>query len=83
MNWSLNSCEQIGACFKAMFPDSEVAQKFTLGRSKAAYVIYFGLAPFFGTITQNKVSQSPYYFISFDETLNVIIQKSQKDFMVR
>ena len=30
-----------------MFPDSDIAQKYQMGKAKLAYVINFGLEPYF------------------------------------
>ena len=32
-----------------MFPDSEIAKQFSLGKDKMSYLINFGLAPYFKT----------------------------------
>ena len=46
-HWSANSCSDISELFKCMFEDSEIVKKFSMGRTKAAYMIIFGLAPYF------------------------------------
>ena len=43
---SYRSTDGIGETFREMFPDSEVAKKFSLGRDKASYLACYGIAPF-------------------------------------
>ena len=45
-NYSYRSCVGKDQLF-TMFPDSSIAQKFQFGKTKASYVICYGLAPFF------------------------------------
>ena len=42
-----NSCNYFPALFKLMFPDSEIASKILLGRTKLGYIVNYGLAPYF------------------------------------
>ena len=42
---SYNSCADLGAMFQVMFPDSEIASQFTLGKTKARYAMLYGIAP--------------------------------------
>ena len=46
-HYSFNSCNDISATFRAMFPDSGIAKTFTCGATKCAYLTCFGLAPYF------------------------------------
>ncbi len=46
-HYSYTSSNGSDKLFSLMFPDSKIAQSFTCGRDKIAYLIYFGLAPFF------------------------------------
>ena len=66
-----------------MFPDSEIAQSFTFGRTKAMYVANYGIAPYFKTILEGVVKISDCYVISFDESLNDSTQTCQMDLIVR
>ena len=43
---SYNSCSHVSELFSAMFPDSEVAQKFSMGKTKSRYMNIW-LAPYF------------------------------------
>ena len=44
---SYNSCADLGAMFQVMFPDSEIASQFTLGKTNARYTMLYGIAPEF------------------------------------
>ena len=46
-NWSGNSCDNNNTLFTTMFPDSEIAKKFCMNRTKYSYITNFGIAPFF------------------------------------
>ena len=62
-----------------MFPDSEIATRFQCGQTKAGYVAHFSLAPYFNDIFCSQISTCPYYAVSFDESLNDVVQKVQMD----
>ena len=57
-----------------MFPDSEVAAQFSLGKSKCRYMLLFGIAPHFKSIL-DILNTSSFYSVSFGESLNSVIQK--------
>ena len=65
--------------FRSMFPDSTIAEKFCLQKDKCAYFIYYGIAPHFRSILMNNVKDSELYAISFDESLNTVIQMGEMD----
>ena len=46
-SYSLNSCAKKGKLLSVMFPDSNVTQNFQMASTKASYVTYYGLAPYF------------------------------------
>ena len=66
-----------------MFPDSDIAKKFTSGEKKASYLICFGIAPHLKSLLKEKIKSSDSYVLLFDETLNPELQKKQMDFHVR
>ena len=43
---SYNSCINISEIFKIMFSRSDVARQFSLGKTKARYMILYGIAPY-------------------------------------
>lgn len=80
---SLNSCDETSAAFKNMFPDSKIARSFSMGKTKASYVINHGLAPYFQEMLQNNMKQCSDYVVCFDESLNKFVQRGQMDLCVR
>lgn len=69
--------------FPLMFPDSEIASKMRLQRTKLAYTINFGLAHYFFRELQDVCTNCDYIVIGFDESLNKVAQKGQMDAFVR
>ena len=69
--------------FQYMFPDSEVAAQFSLGKSKCRYMLLSGIAPHFKSILKKDINTSSFYSVSFDESLNSVIQKCQMDVNIR
>ena len=82
-NFSGNSCDNKFLLFQKMFPDSTIAKSSSMQRTKFAYTVNFGLAPFFFSDLLKKVKKSPFFAISFDESLNDQLEKVQMDFIVR
>ena len=81
--FSQHSCDEVVKLFSVMFPDSEIAKNMTLQKDKCKYVIKYGLAPYFEELLLKEISISPFYSLSFDESLNKHLQKSQMDILVR
>ena len=82
-HYSFNSCNDISATFRSMFPDSGIAKTFTCGATKCAYLTCFGLAPYFHEQLVDMVRNTACYSISFDECMNRISQNEQMDFINR
>lgn len=66
-----------------MFPDSDIASKVQLQKSKVNYSVVFGLGPFFAQQLQDTVSACDVVALGFDESLNKVSQKQQMDIFVR
>lgn len=67
-NNSFRSCDSIGGTFKAMFPDSVVAKKFSLSRTKVSYMLSDGIGPaFHQQITDDVKKSSAPFTILYDE----------------
>ena len=81
--YSKRSCDDIADVFQAMFPDSEVAKKFTCAHTKCGYGILFGIYPYCLKVLQDYISESPVYSISFDECYNHVLHFGQMDFQIR
>ena len=61
---SFNSCNDISATFRAMFPDSGIAKTFTCGATKCAYLTCFGLAPYYHEQLVDMVRRTAYHSMS-------------------
>ena len=60
--------------FKKMFPDSQIAAKYSQEETKSKYVVQFGLAPFVKDELITDVQKTPYFF-KFDETTTSQMKK--------
>ena len=67
---SFRSCDSLKSLFKVMFPDSAIPDKFSLGKDKARYMIIYGIYPTFKQKLKSMINNSPWYSVSFDESLN-------------
>ncbi|XP_065083283.1 uncharacterized protein LOC135705464 [Ochlerotatus camptorhynchus] len=69
--------------FKKMFPDSEIAARMEMGRTKTGYLITYGTAPYFANDLFKTLQGCSEFVVGFDETLNKIVQRQQMDIGVR
>ncbi|XP_047130548.1 uncharacterized protein LOC124810196 [Hydra vulgaris] len=81
--YSNNSCANLNDTFKKMFPDSKIAEDFTMNTSKVSYIVNHGLAPYFKTLLKEEITKSDCYIVFFYESLNDITQTCQMDLLVR
>jgi hypothetical protein len=81
--YSYNSCRDLNNTMKAMFPDSHIAEQFSLGSDKASYLINFAIAPYFHEKLLLSATGATAYVICFDESLNEIAQRGQMDLIIR
>ena len=82
-NYSFSSCSDLSSTFSAMFPDSAIAQGFSMSETKSMYIMSHGIAPYIESLVHNHVKESKEYVLLFDETLNKNLQKKQMDMLVR
>ena len=82
-HYSCHSSSGTDKLFRTMFPDSQIAQQFQCGPTKVMYLICYGLAPYFRDRLFSKLGPDTPYVVSFDESLNRIIQEEQMDLLVR
>ena len=80
-NFSQNSAQDITEIFKAIFPDSNIAQGMSCG-PKNSYLITFGIAPYFKQLLIDDL-KAPCFVVLFDESLNTALHQEQMDFSVR
>ena len=81
-HFSYNSSQDIGGVFRAMFPDSKIAQQWSCGATKLSYLITFGIAPYFKELLLAELTEAPCFVLSFDESFNPELQQEQMDFVV-
>ena len=73
-NHSFSSANGDSDRLKKMFPDSQIAAKYSQEETKSKYVVQFGLAPFVKDELSTDVQKTPYSF-KFDETRNSQVKK--------
>ena len=62
-----------------MFIDSEIAKSFQLSKTKCGYLINYGLAPYFKDVLLKSINSSEFFVLSYDESLNKVLQEDQMD----
>ena len=80
--FSNRSCDQMNDVVACMFPDSNIAKSFAMGRTKAMYMTNYGLLPYFKSMLLESVRKSVLVF-SFDESLNEVTQTCEMDVYLR
>ena len=81
--YSQRSVDDMQELLATMFPDSSIAQEMRLKKDKCGYIITHGIAPHFEELLLEEVSRSPFFALSFDESLNKNLQMGQMDILVR
>ena len=66
-----------------MFADSVIAHQFSLGKTKCRYMILYGIATYCKSELLKQINSSPFLSLSFDESLNSMLQKCQMDVNIR
>lgn len=78
---SYKSNDDISKLFPVMFPDSNIAKRFTCGERKTSYLAVFGISEYFKQDLLKEIRS--FYSVLFDESLNKSTQKKQMDIHVR
>ena len=77
------SCDDIPELFQKMFPDSEIAKKITMGRTKASYCVGDGIGELMAEDLCAEVTATDSGFtILFDET-TTNQERKQMDVLIR
>ena len=71
-NYSYNSCSNKSKLFIAVFSDSDIAERFSIGKTKCAYYVTHGIAPYFKSKFIESSQLVPFYSVLFDEYYNAI-----------
>ena len=74
---SFKSNDDVSKLFPIMFPDSNIASKFTCGERKSSYLAIFGIAEHFKELLLKQIRG--YYSVLFDESVNKKAQTKQMD----
>ena len=82
-NYSYNSCSSKSELFSAMFSDSDIAEKFSMEKTKCAYYVTHGIAPYFKIKFIESLQLLPFYSVSFDESYNDAIKREQMDLHIK
>ena len=53
------------------------------GKTKCSYYINYGLAPYIKEQLEKYISSSPLCVVSFDESMNFVLQNEQMDIAIR
>ena len=77
-HYSYSSSNGSNLLFRHMFPDSNIAQKFSYGETKCAYLVKFGLAPHFQQLMIKSLKESGEFVVLFDVSLNSVTQSKSK-----
>ena len=85
--WTLksvtSSSNDSNLLFQRMFPDSNIAQKFSCGETKCTYLGKFGLVLHFQQLMMKSLKESGEFVVLFDESLNSVTQSKQLDVHIR
>ena len=73
-NYSFASANNDKEKFKALFPDSKIAESYKQGETKIKYLIEYGIAPYFRKNMLNDFRSQPFTF-KFDESTTSQIKK--------
>lgn len=76
---SCNLWNDIPVSCSSMFLIREIVQKFSLGETKSRYTVFYGIFPEFKKTLIYDINKSPFYTISYDESLKSEMQMCQMD----
>lgn len=62
-----------------MFPNSDIVKSFALGKDKTAYIIKFGIVPYFKKQLVETINNAGPFVLMFDESLNQSSKKTKTD----
>ena len=83
-DFSFRASDGFPQLLQRMCPDSEIARKMTMSRTKVSYIVGHGIGPYFIQKTVDDILRTPgtYFTLHFDETTTSQIKK-QLDILVR
>ena len=66
-----------------MFTDSDIVEKFSMGKTKCEYYVTHGIAPHFKSKFLERMQLLPFYLVSFYEPYNDAIKRGEMDLHIR
>ena len=78
----MSSVDVLCNTFQKMFPDSGIATRMKLGRTKATHIANFGILPYVSMLLHDSINKPPVYILSFDESLNKVTQECEMDLLI-
>ena len=81
--FSNNATDDVGDVLRRMDPNSKVLAAFNMKKTKAAYIINHGLAPYYRDLLYEQINVTDVVVLSFDESHNDVIKKGEMVLMVR
>ena len=66
-----------------MFTNSKIVKSFQLSKTKCGCIINFGLVPYFKDLWLKKIKAFDCFRVSFDESMNKVLQEEQMDVQIR
>lgn len=66
-----------------MFSDSDIVEKFSMGKTKCEYYVTHGIATHFESKFLESLQLLPIYLVSFDESYNDAIKRGEMDMHIR
>ena len=81
--FTMNSVDDVCDTFQKMFPDSDIATRMRLGRTKATYIANFRILSYVLMLLHDSINKSPVYCLSFDESLHEVTQECEMSLIIR
>lgn len=82
-HFSYNSSLGISELFRLMFPDSKIANGYSMSYAKLAYGIAYGLGSHFKKEVETSIQSADEIVVCFDEAFNRVSQEKQMDLVCR
>ena len=81
--FSNHASDDVGDVLRRMDPKSEILAAFNMKETKAAYVVNYGLAPYYRGVLYEEMVVTDIIVLSFDESHNDAVHKGEMVLMVR
>ena len=78
----MSSVDVLCNTFQEMFPESGIATRMKLGRTKATYIANLGILPYVSMLLDDSINKPRVYILSFDESLNKVTKECEMDLLI-